>query len=105
MLRLSRSRESVPQRGESVSSFIVEGDGLTSQRKREWIRVLHSLVAHAVGYETVVGAHNTVYLRRMWQALPCSPGTAKVGTYNTVYTLTRLEGCIVSVWHGLMAPS
>ena len=32
----------------------------TSQRKREWIRVLPSLVAHAVGYGTVIGAHNTV---------------------------------------------
>ena len=57
--------------------------------------MLPSLVAHAVGYETVVGAHNTIYVRRMWQALPCSPGTANVGAYNTVCALTRLEGGIV----------
>ena len=86
-----------PQRGESASPFIVEGDGLTSQRKREWIRVLPSLVAHAVGYETVVGTHNIIYVRRMWQALPCSPGTANVDAYNTVCTLTRLEDCIVPI--------
>ena len=52
--------------GESASPFIGEGDGLKNQRKREWIRVLPSLVAHAAGYETVVGVHNTVYVRRMW---------------------------------------
>ena len=27
------------------------------------VRVLPSLVAHAVGYETVVGAHNTIYVQ------------------------------------------
>ena len=31
-----------------------------SEKERECIRVLPSLVAHAVGYETVVGAHNTI---------------------------------------------
>ena len=98
-------RENVLQRGESASPFIVEGDGLTSQRKRECIRVLPSPVAHVVGYETIIGAHNTVYVRRMWQALPCSPGTTNIGTYNTVHALTRLEGCIVPVWHDLVAPS
>ena len=46
--------------------------------------MLPSHVAHAVGYETVVGAHNTVYVRRMWQALPCSPSMAYVGAYNTI---------------------
>ena len=34
-----------------------------SEKERECIRVLPSLVAHAVGYETVVGAHNTVYVQ------------------------------------------
>ena len=59
--------------------------------------MLPSLVAHAAVYETVVGAHNTVYVRRMWKALPCLPGMANVGAYNTVHALTRLEGCIVPV--------
>ena len=44
--------------GESVSSFIDEGDGLTSER--ESVRMLLSLVAHADGYRMMVGAHNTV---------------------------------------------
>ena len=43
--------------GESASPFIEEGDGLT--RERERVRML-SLVAHAVGYKMIVGAHNTV---------------------------------------------
>ena len=38
--------------GESTSPFIDEGDGLTSER--ESVRML-SLVAHAVGYKTIVG--------------------------------------------------
>ena len=34
-----------------------------SEKKRECIRVLPSLVAHAVGYKMVVDAHNTVYVQ------------------------------------------
>ena len=78
---------------------------LKLSREREWICVLPSLVAHAIGYEAVIGTHDTVYVRRMWQALPCSPGATNVGAYNTVCTLTHLEGCIVPVWHGLVASS
>ena len=44
--------------GESASSFIDEGDGLTSERKR--VRLLLSLAAHAYGYKMFVGTHNTV---------------------------------------------
>ena len=44
--------------GESVSPFIDEGDGLTSERER--VRMLLSLVAHTGGYKNMVGAHNTV---------------------------------------------
>ena len=29
--------------------------------------MLLSLVAHAVGYKMIVGTHNTVYVRRMWE--------------------------------------
>ena len=59
--------------------------------------MLPSLVAHTVGYETVVDTHNTVYVKRMWQALPCSTGMANVGAYNTVWVMTRLEGCIAPI--------
>ena len=44
--------------GESVSPFIDEGDGLTSER--EGVRSLLSLASHAGGYKMMVGAHNTV---------------------------------------------
>ena len=47
---------------ESTSPFILEGDGLTSQRKRECICVPPSLVAYAIEYETAVGTHNNVYV-------------------------------------------
>ena len=43
-----------------------------------------SLVAHAVRYKMVVGAHNTVYVRCMWEVLPCSPGMEIDGAHNTV---------------------
>ena len=31
------------------------------EKERECVRVLPSLVAHAIGYETIVGAHNIVH--------------------------------------------
>ena len=34
-----------------------------SEKEKECICVLPSLVAHAVGYETIIGAHNTVYVQ------------------------------------------
>ena len=52
------SLESTSLLGERVSSFIDEGDGLTSERER--VRMLLSLVAYAGGYKMMVGAHNTV---------------------------------------------
>ena len=51
--------------GDSASPFINEGDGLTSVRER--VRMLLSLVAHAIGYKMMVGAHNTIDVRRMWE--------------------------------------
>ena len=57
--------------GESASPFIDEGDNLT--RERERIHMLLSLVVHAVGYKMMVGAHNIVVVRRMWEVLLYSP--------------------------------
>ena len=51
--------------GENASRFIDEGDGLTSERER--VRMLLSLVAQADGYKMIVGAHNTIDVRRMWE--------------------------------------
>ena len=33
------------------------------EKERECIRVLSSLVVHVAGYETIVGAHDTVYVQ------------------------------------------
>ena len=57
------SEDSSSSLGDGASPFIEEGDDLTSTRKRG--SVLPSLVAHVVGYKTVVDAHNTVYVRRV----------------------------------------
>ena len=43
-----------------------------------------SLVAHAIGYKMMVGAHNTVVVRRMCEVLPYSPCMVNDGTHNTV---------------------
>ena len=51
--------------GESAFPFIDEGDGLTSERER--VCMLLSLVAHAVGYKMMVGVHNTIVVRHMWE--------------------------------------
>ena len=36
-------------------------------RERERVHMLLSLVAHAVGYKMMVGVHNTIDVRRMWE--------------------------------------
>ena len=38
-------------------------------RERVRVHMLLSLVAHVVGYKMMVGAHNTVCVRRMWEVL------------------------------------
>ena len=71
--------------GESAPPFIDEGDGLTSERERECVCVrMLSLVAHAIGYKMIVGAHNTVNVICMWQVAPSSSGMADVGAYHTI---------------------
>ena len=54
----SNESESTESFGESASPFIDEDDNRTSERER--VRMLLSLVAHAGGYEMMVGVHNTV---------------------------------------------
>ena len=48
--------------------------------------MLPSLVALAVGYERIVGAHNTVDVRCMWDVVLSSSGMADVGACHTVDT-------------------
>ena len=45
-----------------------------------------SLVAHTVGYKMIVGAHNTVNVRCMWEVASSSSGMADVGACRTVDT-------------------
>ena len=48
-------------RRELIPFYSRRGWALTSlEKEKECVCVLPSLVAHAVGYEMVVGAHNTV---------------------------------------------
>ena len=84
--------------GESASPFIDEGDGLTSERER--IRMLLSFVAHAGGYKMMVGAHNTICVRRTWEVLPYSPYMANDGAYNTVDAQRHVRGFTVFAWQG-----
>ena len=42
-----------------------------------------SLVAHVIGYK-IVGAHNTVNVRCMWEVALSSSGMADVGVCHTV---------------------
>ena len=66
--------------------------------------MLLSLVAHVVGYKTIVGAHNTIDAQRhIGRALPYLSGMGvddahnivgeNIGAYNTAWVLARLEGC------------
>ena len=68
--------------GGGASSFIDEGDDLTSERER--VRMLVSLIAHVVGYKVIVGTYNTVDVKRMWEVLLHSPCMANDGAHNTV---------------------
>ena len=46
--------------------------------------MLLSLVAHVVGYKMIVGAHNTVNVRCMWEVASSSSGMADVSACHTV---------------------
>ena len=75
--------------------------------------MLPSLVAHAIRYETIVCAHNIVHAQMhlvgfivfAWygKCRRLQYCKANVGAHNTVWVLTCLKGCIVPVWHGLVA--
>ena len=68
--------------------------------------MLLSLVAHAVGYKMIVGAHITVNVRCMWEVPSSSSGMADVGAYHTIDAQRHVgepyRVCLV--WE-LMAPT
>ena len=70
--------------GESAFPFIDEENDLTRERERESIHML-SLVAHAVGYKMIIGAHNTVNVRCMWEVVLSSSGMSDVGACKGFY--------------------
>ena len=81
------------------------------EKERDIIRVLPSLVAHAIGYETIVDVHNTVHARTClagftvfaWYGKCRRPQHCKAnaGGHNTVWVLTCLKGCKAPFWYGL----
>ena len=62
--------------------------------------MLLSLVAHAIEYKTIVGAHNTVDVRRMWEVLPYSPCMENGGAHNTVDAQRHMGGFTVFTSYG-----
>ena len=65
-----------------------------------------SLVAHAVGYKTIVGTHNTVNVRCMWEVASSSSGMADVGVCHTVDAQRHVGGFTVFAWYeSLRAPT
>ena len=59
-----------------------------------------SLVAQAVGYNMIVGAHNTIVVRRMWEVASSSSGMADVGACHTVDAQRHARGFTVLVRYG-----
>ena len=68
--------------------------------ERERVRMLLSLVAHAVRYKMIVGAHNIVIVRRMWEVLPHSPCMVNGGVHNTIDAQRHAGSLTVFVWYG-----
>ena len=65
-----------------------------------------SLAAHAVGYKMIVGAHNTVNVRCMWEVASSSSDMVDVGACHTVDAQRHARGFTVLVWYGsLWAPT
>ena len=59
-----------------------------------------SLVAHAVGYKMIVGAHNTVNVRCMWEVASSSSGMADVGARHTVDAERHAMDFTMFAWYG-----
>ena len=75
------------------------------ERERVRVRMLLSLVAHAVGYKMMIGAHITVCVRRMWEVLPYSPCMANDGARNTVGQIVGAHNTTwVLTWEVCRAP-
>ena len=58
-----------------------------------------SLVAHAIGYKMIVGAHNTVNVICMWEVASSSSGMADVSAWHTIDSQRHVRGFTVFVWY------
>ena len=58
------------------------------------------LVAHAVGYNMIVGAHNTINVRCMWEVVLSSSDRADVGACHTIDAQRHARGFNVLAWYG-----
>ena len=76
----------------------MKGDNLT--RERERVRMLLSLVAHAIGYKMKVGGHNTVVVRRMWEVLLHSLCVVNDSAHNIVDAQRHVGSLTVFAWYG-----
>ena len=56
--------------------------------------MLLSLVANAIGYKMMVGAHNTVVVRCMWEVLLYSPCMVNDGVHNNVDVQRHVGGAL-----------
>ena len=59
-----------------------------------------SLVAHAIGYRMIIGAHNIVNVRCMWEVASSSSGMADIGVCHTVDTQRLARGFTMFAWYG-----
>ena len=64
------------------------------ERERERVRTLLSLIAHAIGYKMMVGTHNIVVVRHMWEVLPYSPCMVDHGAHNNVDVQRHVGGAL-----------
>ena len=62
--------------------------------------MLLSLVDHTVRYKMIIGAHNTIYARRMWEVLPYSSCMANDDAHNTVDAQRHVGDFTVFAWYG-----
>ena len=59
-----------------------------------------SLVAHAVRYKMIVGVHNTVNVRCMWEVVSSPSGRADVSACHTVDVQRHVGGFTMFSWYG-----
>ena len=59
-----------------------------------------SLVAHAIRYKMIVGVHNTINVRCMWEVTSSSSIMADVGACHTVDAQRLARDFTMLVWYG-----